>query len=155
MLKYIGILTVLIAAATPAIDYRRSSERRLSELEYFCRLARGIEERLRYMRPIGEYIRTSDVSSVGYAISAGEELLSGADKVVKRLSLPDNVKERLSGYFSSLGEDTAERELSRIEELSAFLLKERADERERFTGGLRLRCAVCAAVGLSLVILLI
>lgn len=155
MLKYIGILTVLIAAAMPAIDYRRLSQRRLSELEYFYRLARGIEDRLRYMRPIGEYIRSSDVSSVGYALSGGEELLSGADAVVKRLSVSEGVKQRLSGYFSTLGEDTVQRELSRAEELSAFLLKERTDERECFARGLRVRSAVCAAVGLSLVILLI
>ena len=126
-----------------------------AEYAYFTELLSGIVSRLRYMRPIGDFIRCLDTSPVGHILTSGGELLSDCRAVVGKLFLPERVREALIGYFSSVGVGCAAEELSRASALLELIRESEKSDRERWSTDIRVRSAICLALGLTLVILLI
>ena len=156
MLKYIGILCIFIASVMPIFELRRRNFLTAAEYAYFTELLSGIVSRLRYMRPIGDFVRSFDTSSVLHILpSGGGELLTDCRAVSERLSLPEGVREALVGYFSSLGVGTADGELSRASSLLELVGKSEKEWRSSSCTALRVRSAICLSLGLTLVILLI
>ena len=157
MLKYIGIALVFAAALIPVLDFRKRGER--ASLEYDCllELIGIIEKNLRYMRPVGEAVRSYSSPSASHIFAEGGagELLSSPRSVIDRLSVSPEVRCELIGYFTRLGVGTQAEELSRASSMRELLSAARSADRESHRTALRVRTAVCLFFGLTLVIILI
>ena len=155
MLKYIGAAFILFAALLPPVELRKRLGRINAEYAFVVRLLSGISERLWDMRTVGDYIRSIDTEGVRHALESGQELISSPERVISRLSVSAELSQALSGYFLTLGRLERTAELSRTEKLLAMTSDEHRRVSERLAPSLRVCGAVCLAVSLTLVIILI
>ena len=158
MLKYIGLAMLFSASVLPAVEYGGRHKRRLLEYELFIRLADGIYEEIStYMRPISDFLAgfSAELSALGLEFSAGCDFGAEFKKIADSLLVSGNARSSLAKFFSSLGSSHREQELSRVRSLKDTLLSEM--ESDRLSGGKSVGAvrAVCCAVGLIFVILLV
>ena len=158
MLKYLGLLAIFVACVMPAVEYGARHRRRMSEYGFFIRLCDDVHEQIAsYMRPIGDLLSEYDTSALGDVPLnfSGYDFSSGFSSAKGALSISGAAVEALSSFFDALGGSVRRVELRRVSELKRILVSEREGEMrsaEKSIGAIR---AVCCAVGLTLVILLI
>ena len=159
MLKYLGLIAVFSASVMPAIEYTRRHRRRMREYELFIRLADGIHKEIAtYMRPIPAFLTGflgSELEDIGLKFSPECDFSRDFARSMGELSVSRAAKEALLAFFSALGTSSKDGEQRRAEELKAALVAEREHEREAAAKNGGAFRAVCCAIGLGAVILLI
>ncbi len=158
MLKYLGMIAILTASVMPAFEYAKRHRRRMSEYELFIRLADGLYEEIStYMRPISDFLSsfdTSPISDIGLKFPLGCDFGAEFRAVCCRLSLSGASVAALSSFFCALGTSTREDEVQRIRGLRQTLIEELEKDRRTSEKSLGVTRAVCCAVGLIFIIIL-
>lgn len=158
MLKYIGLAMLFSASVLPALDYGARHKRKMAEYELFIRLADGIYEEIStYMRPISDFLSglSEQLSAVGLSFSPGCDFGAVFEKIADSLLVSAKARSSLAKFFSVLGSSHRTEELSRVRTLRETLVSEMESDKlsgQRSVGAVR---AVCCAVGLIFVILLV
>ena len=158
MLKYLGMLAIFIASVMPAFEYAKRHRRKIAEYELFIRLADGLYEQIStYMRPISDFLSEFDfspISDLGLKFSSRCDFGAEFSRVLHRLSVSDTARSALAEFFSALGGSAKEDELRRLLALRQTLAGELECDKRSSEKSLGVHRAVCCAVGLILVIVL-
>lgn len=158
MLKYLGLIALFLSAVTPAIEHKRRYMRKMSEYELFIRLADGIYDEIStYMRPISDFIFgfSSELSKIGLNLEVGCDLGAKFSTVCRTLSVSPASRSAIASFFFSLGTGLRDDELRRVKALKDTLLLEWEKDKKSGEGSVGAMGAVCCAVGLIFVILLL
>lgn len=159
MLKYLGILAIFAACVMPAREYVKCHKRSMSEYKFFIKLCDGIYEEIScYLRPISDFLARYDTSELKWLdpsfLGAGRSF-SDFSAACDGLSVSERAKGAISDFFSSLGTTSRDGELARVSALKNTLSAEMENEGREGEKNARSASAICCAVGLTLVILLI
>ena len=158
MLKYLGIAAIFTACVLPAFEYSRRVERRGAEYSCFIGLADAIRREVStYMRPIGSFLSEfkCPLSHLGLKFTGGCDFLSDFEKIEDKLLVSDAAREELHEFFRTLGTAARDEEIRRASRLREILEKELekgGTAADKSVGAVR---AICCALGLAFVILLI
>ena len=159
MLKYLGILALFLAAVIPAVEYGRQHKRRMREYAFFIRLCDRIHEEISgYLRPISDFLSDffdSESRNFGLTELDCSKFISDISAACGALSVSVGAREAIASFFSFLGTSPRDVELGRVAALKKTLEAEMECEGRDGEKNARSVGAVCCALGLTLVILLI
>ena len=161
LLKWIGTMLVVAILVFFGREYSRFMMRRLSECESFLFLLKRIKGEigrcLSTPRAIFKDYKDDNLERVGFLNlqRSGKSLGECFDGCADKLSLPVQIKDRLSEFFSHFGENYKDGEISQIEYYVGEIEPLLNEERTRLPERIKLVKTLVAAVSLGLIILIV
>ena len=140
-------------------SYAVYCKKRLSELEALAALLsqmeKGITVSLSTPRELFSSLKLPELYDFTERVRSGESLYDAASRVMPRLVISEDTKEKALEYFSEFGESYRDGELKRLELFRRELIADKRDEEERAETRIRLCYTLLFAAALSVVIMLL
>ena len=150
MLKYFGIILLLIGVTSPFIYYRKMQEKKVRELDKYLQIVNKCSTNTElFANSLTEILKSFDAN---YAIpnSKNELILK-----IKNAPVPERAKAILLDYFSSFGSESYTAECKKSHECKGELQKLILYEKGEMAHKIEAAGALVCAVSITAVILLL